>query len=288
MFVMNRNREVRSVLLIVLVLNWLVALAKVFLGLYTGVLSIVADGVHSVFDGFSNVLGLAGMAYASKPADKDHPYGHYKFETIATIGIVILLVLVVYQLSESIIRRLQAPSTPEITLLAFIVMLATLAVNLFVQKYEEKKGKELRSPILLADSLHTKSDALVTVAVLAGMAGMSMGYSLFDPIVTILVLLFIIRAAYYVLRPSIKVLSDAKAVDEGEVRQIAERVAGVKKIHAVRSRGDENRAFVDLHIHVDKKLSIKKAHEISHELKKQLMERLPQVKDVVIHIEPDE
>lgn len=286
MFVMGRNDDVVRVLLLVLALNWLVAFAKILLGLSTGILSIVADGLHSFFDGFSNVLGLAGMKYASKPADDDHPYGHYKFETLATFGIVVLLTLTVYELGESILKRLQAPQIPDVSFLAFAVMLVTLTINFFVQFYESKKGRELRSPILSADALHTKSDVFVTLAVIAGMIGMRAGYHMLDPLVTILVMLFIVRAAYHVLKPSLKTLTDAKAVDEKKIVQISAKVAGVKNIHAVRSRGDENLAFVDLHLRVDEKMEVKKAHAVSHELKKRIMLELPHVKDVVIHIEP--
>ncbi|MBI5158946.1 cation transporter [Candidatus Micrarchaeota archaeon] len=283
---MGRNDEVVRVLLIVLALNWIVALAKILLGLSTGVLSIVADGLHSIFDGFSNVLGLAGMKYASKPADDDHPYGHYKFETLATFGIVALLVLTVYELGESIVKRIQAPQIPDVSFIAFVVMVGTLAVNFLVQCYESRKGRELRSSILSADALHTKSDIFVTLAVIAGMAGMRAGYSILDPIVTLVVMLFIIRAAFHVLKPSLKTLTDAKAVDEKKISEISAKVAGVKNIHAVRSRGDENCAFIDLHLRVDKNMEVEKAHAVSHELKKRIMKELPHVKDVVIHIEP--
>ena len=129
---------VRRVLWQVLWLNLLVAFAKMGCGLWIGSVSLMADGFHSLFDGLSNVIALIGLWVAAHPADDNHPYGHRKFETLATVGI----------------------STPAVNAVAYGVVFATFAINWFVYRYEQRKGRELDSALLIADSQHTRSDCL--------------------------------------------------------------------------------------------------------------------------------
>lgn len=284
----QRNGEVKRVLLIVLFLNWTVAAAKIVLGYFTGIISISADGFHSLFDGVSNIVGLVGMKYACKPKDADHPYGHEKYETLVALAISALLLLTSYELLEAIVRRLGNPLVPEVTSVAFGVMLSTLAINFFVSRYEGAKGVKLNSPVLGADAMHTKSDVLVTISVLVGMLGMRMGYALLDPLVALVVLLFILRAAYHIVKGSVTVLTDSAVVDAGRIEKIAKRMGEVRAVHKIRSRGDANIVFLDMHAGFPPGMSLKKAHALAGKLKSRIMEEIPQIKDVVIHIEPDE
>lgn len=281
-----RNGSVGRVLLYVLALNWGVALAKMALGAATGAVSITADGFHSLFDGASNVVGLAGMRYASKPKDYDHPYGHQKYETLVALAIVGMLVLTAYEIGESILRRLQSAETPDITLAAFAVMLATLCVNMFVTRYELARGRRLASPVLVADAAHTQSDVLVTLSVIAGMVAMRLGYALADALVALFVVAMILRTAYMIVKPLVSVLSDHAAASESRVKRIAKKVRGVVGVHGVRTRGSPDFVFMDLHLRVAPETPINEAHQISHRLKRRITREMPNVKDVVIHIEP--
>ena len=155
---MPRYQEVSRVLALVLVLNLIVALAKIVLGQVTGAVSILSDGFHSLTDGASNVVALVGVWVAGQPPDHDHPYGHRKFETLASVGILIFLILVLVQVVSGAVTRLRNPEDPTVDGFAFAVMAGTLLVNLGVVVYRRRAGQRLSSEILIADAHHTTSD----------------------------------------------------------------------------------------------------------------------------------
>src|SRR5262245_14675631 len=166
------RQQVRRVLLITLGLNILVATAKIIIGLVSGALAITADGVHSTIDASSNLVALVANRIADRPPDADHPYGHRRFETLAGLGIGILLLLTAWEIASNAISRLTTTggAKAEMTPLDFVVMIGTLGVNLFVTTYEKRQGERLKSQLLVADAMHTRADVYVTVSVLVSMA----------------------------------------------------------------------------------------------------------------------
>ena len=155
-----RQREVGLVLLRVLGFNLAVAGAKLVLGYSTGAVSVISDGFHSLTDSASNIMGLIGLRAARKPPDEDHPHGHRKYETLAAAGIFVFLLFVVVEVLRSAISRLSGEAPARVTSLSFVVMLATLGINVLVVRYESARGRALRSELLMADAMHTKSDVL--------------------------------------------------------------------------------------------------------------------------------
>ena len=164
---------VRRVLWITLGLNVAVSAAKVVVGTLSGSVSMVADGYHSLVDGSNNVIGLIVAAFAFAPPDRAHPYGHRKFETAATLAIGLALLTLAYNVVEEALSSAARSHAPRINALNWVVMGATLAVNLFVTSYESRQGRRLGSTYLLADAAHTKSDIYVTLGVIASFAGSS-------------------------------------------------------------------------------------------------------------------
>ncbi|HWR98882.1 MAG TPA: cation diffusion facilitator family transporter, partial [Candidatus Methanoperedens sp.] len=165
-----RTRRVRFVLWAILGLNLAVAAAKYFYGLATASIAMQADGFHSLFDGTSNVVGLIGLAVAVRPPDRDHPYGHAKYETYAAAIIGAMLLLASWKVGAAAWTRLaNGGEPPRVDAGSFVVMLVTLGVNIGVAAWERRVGKDLRSELLIADASHTGSDILVSVGVLAGL-----------------------------------------------------------------------------------------------------------------------
>ncbi|MEP7290507.1 MAG: cation diffusion facilitator family transporter, partial [Chloroflexota bacterium] len=165
----NARRDVGRVLTITLLLNFAVALGKIAIGSATGAISITADGFHSLMDGTSNVIGLVANRLAGKPADEGHPYGHRRFETIAALMIGILLLLTAWEIISSALERFTSGEKPEVNPLVFVVLIVTLAVNLFVSRYEKREGQRLKSELLIADAANTGADVFVTLSVLVSM-----------------------------------------------------------------------------------------------------------------------
>ena len=223
--------SVKRVLIIVLVLNVAVALAKMIYGWMTNSLSMVSDGFHSLFDGTSNVIGIIGIALASRPPDKVHPYGHEKFETFASLGIAFLLFLTCFEILQSALGRFYNPETPSITLISFGIMIVTLLINLAVSQYEKNQGLKLGSSILVADSKHTRSDVYVSIAVILGFIAITIGFNIVDPIIAIIIAILIAKMGIEIIKSSSSVLLDSAPLDEKTIRKIVVSVPKVKDSH---------------------------------------------------------
>jgi cation diffusion facilitator family transporter len=284
---MNSYVSVRKVLTYTLLLNMIAALAKLVYGHMSDSLSMVADGYHSFFDGTSNVVGLVGIWLAYNPPDKDHPYGHKKYETLASLGISILLFLTCYHVLRDAYLRFMDSTTPNVTGFSFLVILSTMGINIFVMMWERSKGQELKSEILISDSMHTKSDIFASVAVLISLAAVYAGLPVIDPIAAFIIAILIGRTGYHILLESAKVLSDYFRIHPGLIRDVALEVDGVTECHDIRSRGTPTDVFVDLRLHVPPDMGISEAHELAHKVEGRIKKEFTEVTEVVVHIEPE-
>ncbi|OJT16445.1 cation-efflux pump [Archangium sp. Cb G35] len=283
----ERNRKVRNVLAAILVANWAVAVAKIVFGWMSDSAAVTADGVHSFIDGGSNVLGLVAMSVAARPADEDHPYGHGKFEALASLGIGMLIGVAMLELGRMALDSLLHDRHPTVTPLMAGVMVGTLLVNLAVTTLERKQGEKLQSPLLLADARHTLSDVGVTLAVLGSMGLVSLGFPKADGIVTLAVLVVVARVAWGIVKQAVGILSDTARLDPQKVMNLLTRqVPGVRSCRDVRSRGMEGTVYVDLKIEVDPLLTTAQAHELADAVEARLQAEFPEVVDVVVHVEP--
>ncbi len=280
-------RHIKLILIWTLVLNWAVAGAKIIYGLLTHCSSMAADGFHSLADGGSNIVGLIGISLAYRPSDKDHPYGHRKYETFFSLCIAGMLGIVCFHVIEEGVKRLYHPTVPQIDAMSFIVMVVTLTINILVMRYEYKRGCALQSDILISDSAHTKADILTSLSVIITLVMIKLGYPILDPIVTIIIALFIAHAAFEIVRQTSKVLCDtAVIIDVKRIMDIALGVEGVKTCHKIRTRGRPDDIYVDLHVQVDPGMHIDKAHKISYLIEEALKKNIPEITDVVVHMEP--
>jgi cation diffusion facilitator family transporter len=282
----DRYTSVVSVLYKVLVLNLAVAIAKIALGYVTGAVSVLSDGFHSLTDSASNVVALVGVSIARRPPDKNHPYGHRKYETIASVGILLFLIIVLVEVVTAAIDRLMTGSVPKVFPEGIGVMAVTLVVNLVVMRYELRQGRELKSEVLLADAKHTRSDVLTSLTVIAALLGVSMGHTLLDPLAALFVAGFIGHACWEIAQSASRILSDEIVMAEDQVQAVVQTVPEVLGCHQIRTRGSADHVFVDLHVWLDGRMRLADAHATSHVVKDKLMARFPQIVDVVIHIEP--
>ncbi len=277
---------VRRILIIIFIINIATALTKGGYGLLTNSLSMSADGLHSLFDSTSNIIGLVGISLAARPPDKEYPYGHAKFETFASLGIAVLLFASSIQLILAAVNRLQNQSAPQTTELSFVVMGITLLINIGVSAYEYILGKRLKSSILVTDSMHTRSDVFASVGVILGLVAVKMGYPLADPVIALLICGLILLTGLDIVRDTSKVLLDKALVEERMIVDLARSVEGVCTCHQVRTRGMAEEIFVDLHIGVDSSLFIDAAHKVSEDVESVIKSNIPGVRDVVVHLEP--
>ena len=282
----TRYAQVVRVLYQVLALNLAVAFAKILLGSYTGAVSILSDGFHSLTDSASNVVALVGVSVARRPPDANHPYGHRKYETMASVGILVFLILVLVEVLWAAWDRFLNGGVPKVFPEGIGVMVVTLVVNLFVVTYERRAGVRLKSELLLADAKHTRSDVLTTGAVIGALLGVWWGFPLLDPLAALLVAAFIGHACWEIAKEASRILGDEIVIAESEVRAVVATVPDVLGCEKIRTRGSVDYAFLDLHLWLDGDMALRRAHAASHVAKDLLMARFPQLADVVIHIEP--
>jgi cation diffusion facilitator family transporter len=285
---MTRLNKVRQVLFYTLLLNITVALAKMIYGYSIGSISMLSDGIHSSADGASNVIGLIGIWIASQPPDESHPYGHRKFETLSTIAIAVLIFGAGTEILRKSYDRLQNPSSIEVTYVSFILMAMTMMVNIGVMLYESKKGRELKSDFLIADSMHTKTDIFISISVVISLIAAKIGYPVIDVLAALVITVFIAKMGYSILKSAAAVLTDSARINPDEIKELAGSIEGVIECHEIRTRGNEDSVCIDLHCLVDPELTTRQSHEVAHTVEEAIKNKFPSVIDIIVHIEPYE
>lgn len=284
-----RSRRVRSVLLKVLALNLAVAAAKALAFFSSNALSIAAELTHTSLDAANNVFALWIARLAARAPDSDHPYGHHKFETLGALLLAGLLSVTVFELAQTAVGRIldDTPSNVVATPLAAWIMALSVAAGLGIATYEARMGKKLGSDILLADADHTRSDVITTLGVLAGLGLVSLGYPGVDPWISLVVAVVIARTGWGIIRRTIPVLVDERAVDPERIRRLAEAQEGVYACYGIRSRGRPGQIFGELTIAVDPELDVAASHAIADEVERLVTDHLD-AREVVVHVEPAE
>jgi len=282
-----RRREVSRVLLWVLAANLAVIAAKIVVAARSGSIAVLGDAAHSGIDAVNNVVGLAAMRLAAAPPDERHPYGHGKFETLAALAVAAFLSVTCFELIRGSVDRLVTGAVaPTIEPVMIAVLAGAMVVNVAVAWGESRAARRLSSEILAADARHTGSDVVVTAAVLVGLLlTRAYGWASADAILAIFVALVVARSGYEILRGTIPVLVDERAVEPERIRAVAGSIEGVRATTSIRSRGREGEAFAELTIHVDDGESVVSAHEIADRVERTVAEDIG-FASVTVHVEP--
>ena len=284
----DNSAAVRRVLTGILFANIAVVIAKAAVGILSGSLAILGDALHSSVDALYNVLGLIVVRVAARAPDEDHPYGHRKFETLGALAIVIFLSVTCFELGRSAVVKLVAGGHAiELSDLGLGILLGTLGMNVLVTWYENRRGHELRSELLIADAAHTRTDVFITIGVLLGSLFARQGYLWVDPIVAVVVAILCVRVAYQIFLRTVPTLVDERAIPERTIRQTAEAVEGVKSVYHIRSRGANAGSvrFAEVTIAVDPNANVAAAHAIADAVEERLKLDL-ELEEVTVHVEP--
>lgn len=281
----SASDKIKKILKLILALNILVALIKFFVGFKSGSLSIVGDAAHSSIDSLNNIVALVMIRIATEPPDENHPYGHSKFETLGALAIVAFLAVTSFELIEKSIARFINPvDLPMIDNLTIYLLVATLAVNIFVWLYEKNAAKKYQSEILNADAAHTFSDILVTISILISAIFIAQGYFWLDPVLTLIIALIIMHSGWEIIQSTVPILVDEAWVKEEEVKDLILDTNKVISFYGFRSRKVHNLAFVELAVKFDTD-SLSEAHSLSHEIENKIVDHFGEAK-ITIHIEP--
>jgi cation diffusion facilitator family transporter len=265
--------------------NLLVLLIKIFVGLATGSLAIIGDAIHSGSDLANNVMALLVMHSATKPPDREHPYGHRKYETLAVFVLASLLTVTAFQIVLTAIqgggRKLAEQSW------ALPMMLLVLGINISISLWEWRQAKLLQSSILAADARHTLADVLTTVAVIVGWKVAQAGFPWVDSACAVLVAGLVMVLAYGLFASAIPVLVDRIALEPEELTRAVLEVEGVIEVRGVRSRWAGDAIVIDATVAVHPSLSMLEAHAIADRVEELLSEKFG-VSDATVHVEPYE
>ncbi len=282
------EKHALKVTLLGLAANLILALAKGFIGIIANSSALIADAGHSVSDLLSDGITLWAVRMSGIPKDKNHPYGHGKFETVGTFIIALLLLFTGIGVAGHVFNRMDAPVVPGTIALwmagiAIIVKEALFHVTRMV-------GRRTGSRVLMANAWHHRSDAISSVAALLGIAGAQLGIPLMDPIAGMLVAGLIIKTGIDIGYESIRELTDETVEEDviSELGKIMSGIEGVDHYHEMRARRMGPHLLVDLHIQVDSMMSISAAHQVAERVRLEILEKLPAVNEVLVHVDAED
>ncbi len=283
----STRQSIRRVLSLVLVANLLVAAAKLFIGWRVGSLAVLGDAAHSGFDSLNNVIALLAVRFAAAPADDEHPYGHAKFETIGALAVVSFLSITAFELVSGGVSRLLTGGSPlRLEVLTVALLVGTLVVNVGVAGVEAWFARRFDSEILAADALHTATDVWITLAVLGGLGLVAAGWEDADAWLAIAVAGLICFSGFQVLRSTVPVLVDRRAINAERIVRFVADLEGVREVCDVRSRGRlGSHAHAELTVVVDQHLTVAEGHAIADEVERKLIV-YGGFATVVAHVEP--
>jgi cation diffusion facilitator family transporter len=284
----TRYREARNVTLLGAVLNIALAVIKIVFGYLGKSQALIADGFHSFSDLLSDVVVLIATRYGSADADRDHPYGHRRVETMASMILALLLVLIALGIGYDAIIHLNVEQAPNRYVL--IIVGIAILVKEFLYQYTQRVAKKLKSKLLYANAWHHRSDAASSVVVLVGVAGALLGFTYLDAIAAIIVALLILKMAWDIGWSSARELVDTAVDDEllAQIKHVILQTNGVVGLHQLRTRSMGNDILVDVHVLVNGQVSVSEGHHIAQQVHLNLVSKLSAVSDVTVHVDPEE
>jgi cation diffusion facilitator family transporter len=287
-----REKIVRKVTWVGLLLNLFLAAIKFIAGIYGRSQALVADAIHSLTDLTTDIAVIAGSHYWSRPPDENHPYGHRRLETLVTVFIGIVLIAAGIGIGWKAISTLQERQAAAPGWIAVFAALASIVCKESIYRWTAIAGRRVKSPALAANAWHHRTDALSSLPVLIAVAGAKVfpSWSFLDRVGAVMVSLFILHASIKIIWPGISELIDVGAPTETRktIRDIALKNEGVLQVHDIRTRYISSSIQVDLHIVVEGSITVREGHAIADDVKARIIYAIPEVLDVIVHVDPPE
>lgn len=286
----ERYWQAKKVTLIGASVNALLGIIKLIGGYLYHSHALIADGIHSISDLFTDVMVLLASKYGSLDADDTHPYGHQRIETAATLLLALLLILAGCGIAWDAIDELIHSENTMPGWLSLPVVCISILANETLFHYTRYVGKRINSQLITANAWHHRSDAASSIVVLLGLIGSLAGFIYLDAVAAVIVGLMIVKMGWDYGWNSVKELVDT-AVDAellAEIEQVIQSIDGVQKIHQLRSRFMGNDVLIDVHILVSPKISVSEGHYIAQHVHRALVEQIVSVNDVIVHVDPED
>jgi cation diffusion facilitator family transporter len=279
------------VALVTIFWNLILSAGKLFAGIFAHSGAMISDAVHSASDVFSSIIVIIGVRIASQASDKEHPYGHERMECVASIILATVLCITGLAIGLSACRTIFSGDYADLEipgLMALIAALVSIVVKEAMFWYTRFYAKRLDSGALLADAWHHRSDALSSVGALIGIGGARLGYPILDSVASVVICVFIIKAAYDIFMDAIDKMVDKACDEETEtaLRDCALSVCGVERIDLLMTRVFGNKMYVDIEIAVDGNATLRTAHGIAEAVHDSIEQQFPKVKHIMVHVNP--
>lgn len=287
----NQSQQALRVSSVSILVNLLLSAGKLAAGLIANSGAMVSDAVHSASDIFSTLIVMVGLRLSGKAPDREHPYGHERMECVAAIvlaGVLLVTGLLIGYAGAREVLGGQAGDKPVPGVLALVASIVSIAVKEGMFWYTRAHARRLASPALMADAWHHRSDALSSVGALIGIAGARLGVPMMDPLASVVICAFIVKAAFDIFRDAVDRMVDHSG-DAKTEEQIRDRVLaheGVRRIDVLRTREFGSRLYVELEIALDDALTLSTAHAIAEEVHDDVEKAFPQIKHIMIHVNP--
>lgn len=285
------KNEAYKVSIVSIVLNFFLTLIKLVAGIIGSSASMISDAIHSASDVLSTFVVIIGIKISSRNPDKSHPYGHEKFECVATIILATLLAVVGVKIFISgIVTLINGENVKVPSIIALIVAMVSIIVKELMYQYSVKIARKINSSALLADAWHHRSDALSSIGAFIGILGSILGLKFFDPLASIVIALFIIKVAYDILKDGLDKMLD-HACDDETIEKLKKIISSNEKVLIIddlKTRLFGSKMYVDLEVGVDANLSLIEAHTIAEEIHDQVEKEFSNCKHCMVHVNPKE
>lgn len=284
-----RQKGGKKAVAVAITANIFLTIFNVLVGIMSGSYALISEGAHTLSDVVTSIVAFIGFYYGQKPADEEHPIGHGRAEAISGLVIVIFLFLVGWEIFEGALLKIIHPSTITVpTTLAAIMATVGILVNLAVSSYIIGIGKQIKSPAIVADGQHQRTDVYSSIAILIGVIVSNMGFPILDPIVGLIISLLIFKTAAEILIENINNIMGKVPSKEfiEEIENVANSCPEVEHAHEVKVDYLGTYATVSLHIELDGSMTLDESHKIAHEVQDKLVKEIPEIKYVNVHTCP--
>ena len=287
---MDRISDIKRVTVAGLLINLGLCIAKLTAGVVGNSQSVIADGIHSISDMITDMAVLVGARFWLEPADQRHPYGHARIENMVALGMAYVLAGVAAGLVISALSSLRTHATVRPGWIAFAAAILSLVVKEVLYRWTVRVGTRVKSPAVVANAWHHRSDAMSSIPAAIAVAGarLAPGWDFLDHVGSIVVSLFIVKAAWDIGSSAFDTLTDrgAPSATVEEIYRLAVADPDVESVHRVRTRRMGYGWYVDLHLLVDGLLPVWQGHDIATRVHDELLEKGPGIMDVLVHVEP--
>lgn len=287
----NSEKTAVKVSVVSIVGNLILSVFKLFAGITAHSGAMISDAVHSASDVFSSFIVIIGVKISAKASDKEHPYGHERLECVSAVVLAVVLLITGLFIGADAVRDISSGDFSDIAVperLALVSAGISIIAKELMFWYTRGYAKKLRSDALMADAWHHRSDALSSVGALIGIAGARMGYPALEPLASLLICVFIVKASVDIFRDAVNKMIDHSCDEKTEnlIRKCVLEQEGVKNIDLLRTRVFGNKIYADIEISADGKISLNDAHAIAENVHSATEKQFPEIKHIMVHVNP--